>query len=369
MSWNNLLVVPRLKIMFEVPRNLCVEDAENVAKEYDKTVNDTNFYGVLSECESKTMNKNHHDTLRPTGLLEAAYHQSFPFRPAKARRIDERRQGEKMNLNQLYCEDCIAFMQKLPANYIDVIVTSPPYNIGKKYTAYRDDKSREEYLAWMEQVAIESKRILKDNGSFFLNVGGKPSDLVIPYDVENRFRRHYTLQNDILWVKSIAITKGDVGKSNGLKSDFSIGHYKPINSNRYLNNCHENIFHFTKEGKTEIDKLAIGVPYGDKSNIERWGTKEDKRDRGDVWYIPYETVWDGKLHPATFPKKLPSMCIKLHGIRKDLVVYDPFMGIGTTALACLELGVNYIGTEIDPNYIGIAEKLLEEKLGQLKLRT
>ena len=271
-------------------------------------------------------------------------------------------------VNRLFVGDCIAFMRELPAECIDVIVTSPPYNIGKEYSTYRDDKSREDYLSWMEQVAVESKRVLKDKGSFFLNVGGKPSDLAIPYDVENRFRKHFVLQNDILWVKSIAITKADVGKSNGLKSDFSIGHYKPINSNRYLNSCHENIFHFTKAGQTQIDKLALGVPYGDKSNLERWGKLEDKRDRGDVWYIPYETVQESRPHPASFPEKLPLMCIKLHGAKKDLLVYDPFMGIGSTALACVEVGVNYLGTDIDPNYTEIARERITEAESQSKLR-
>ena len=271
-------------------------------------------------------------------------------------------------LNKIFCKDCVEFMRELPNASIDVIVTSPPYNIGKEYTTYKDDKTRTEYLDWMEEIAIESKRILKENGSFFLNVGGKPSDLTIPYDVESRFRKHYVLQNDIIWIKSIAITKEDVGKSNGLKTDFSIGHYKPINSNRYINNCHENIFHFTKEGNTQIDKLALGVPYGDKSNIERWGTKEDKRDRGDVWYIPYETVQESKPHPATFPEKLPLMCIKLHGIKKGLIAYDPFMGIGSTALACIDAGVNYVGTDIDKSYIEMAQERIKEKKLQTKLK-
>ncbi|MDD5340460.1 MAG: site-specific DNA-methyltransferase [Candidatus ainarchaeum sp.] len=272
-----------------------------------------------------------------------------------------------MELNKIYATDCIEFMRSLPAESIDLIITSPPYNIGKGYSTYKDDKTREEYLNWMEQVATESKRVLKDGGSFFLNVGGKPSDLAIPYDVENRFRKHYCLQNDIIWVKSIAITKEDVGKSNGLKNDFSVGHYKPINSVRYMNNCHENIFHFTKKCGVELDKLSIGVPYQDKTNIGRWGKTTDKRDRGDLWFIPYETINESRPHPATFPEKLPLMCIKLHGVRKDLVVYDPFMGIGTTALACITLGVNYVGTEIDKNYLKIAEEHIREKTTQLKI--
>ncbi|MCX6778125.1 MAG: site-specific DNA-methyltransferase [Candidatus Micrarchaeota archaeon] len=270
-------------------------------------------------------------------------------------------------LNKLYVEDCIAFMRRLPHSCIDVIVTSPPYNIGKDYSEYEDNKTREQYLDWMEQVAVESKRVLRPAGSFFLNVGGKPSDLAIPYDVENRFRKHYCLQNDIVWVKSIAITKEDVGKGNGLKKDFSVGHYKPIQGKRFLNNCHESIFHFTKECKTELDKLSLGVPYQDKTNIARWSNKKDKRDRGDLWFIPYETIKERRPHPAVFPKKLPLMCIKLHGVREDLIVYDPFMGIGTTALACIDLGVNYLGTEIDKNYVAFANERIREEKAQLKL--
>ena len=88
----------------------------------------------------------------------------------------------------------------------------------------------------------------------------------------------------------------------------------------------ENI-HFTKKGNVEVDKLSIGVPYQDKSNIGRWNNvKEDNRDRGDMWFIPYETVWGKKMHPAMFPVKLPEMCIKLHGLTKDkLIVLDQLL--------------------------------------------
>ena len=113
------------------------------------------------------------------------------------------------------------------------------------------------------------------------------------------------------------------------------------------------------------------MPYQDKSNIERWSRKEDKRDRGNIWFIPYETKVGGFknpiLHPAEFPVKLPYMCIKLHGVSNDMVVYDPFMGIGSTALACKLIGVKYVGTEIDEKYIEIAEKRISDFLSQSTL--
>jgi site-specific DNA-methyltransferase (adenine-specific) len=74
-----------------------------------------------------------------------------------------------------------------------------------------------------------------------------------------------------------------------------------------------------------------------------------------VWFIPYPTINESRPHPAVFPEKLPFLCIKLHGVRKGMIVYDPFMGIGSTALACIRLGVNYLGTEVDHDYIKVAD--------------
>jgi site-specific DNA-methyltransferase (adenine-specific) len=155
-------------------------------------------------------------------------------------------------------------------------------------------------------------------------------------------------------VKSIAIRKSDVGNYPGITGDIAVGHFKPIVSKRFLNDCHEYIFHFTKNGNVKLQKLAIGVPYQDKTNIGRWHTaKQDLRDRGNTWFIPYETIMNRseRPHPATFPVKLPEMCLKLHGISRDFLVLDPFLGIGSTALASMHLGVSFVGFEIDQNYL------------------
>jgi len=256
-------------------------------------------------------------------------------------------------------------MKNLDAGNIrtDVIVTSPPYNINKEYSSYKDNKEREEYLNWLYQIAKLSYLVLKDNGSFFLNIGGTHSDPMLPFDVVKKFKdAGYKLQNTIHWIKSISIEKEDVGKSNGRRHDYSVGHFKPIISERYLTDLQEFIFHLTKEGNVRVDKKAIGVPYQDKTNIGRWKSAiEDKRDRGNVWFIPYPTINEERPHPAVFPEKLPYLCIKMHGVRKDMVVYDPFMGIGTTALACIRLGVNYLGTDIDAEYVKVAMEDIEKR--------
>ncbi len=263
--------------------------------------------------------------------------------------------------------DCLEGMKTLlNPEEVDVIVTSPPYNIGVKYNKYDDTIPREKYLEWMEEVAKECKRVLKRSGSFFLNIGHKPTDLWVPWEVAFRMRKYFTLQNVITWVKSIAIQKEDVGKYPNIKGDITVGHYKPIGGERFLNDCFEYIFHFTKSGNVKLDRLAIGVPYQDKSNIGRWkSATKDLRCRGTTWFIPYETIKykdKERPHPSTFPPKLPMMCIELHGLNKTSLVLDPFMGIGNTAIACMRLGVNYIGFEIDETYVKIAEQRIRGKL-------
>lgn len=95
-----------------------------------------------------------------------------------------------MEVNKIYCTDCVEGMQKfVPDNTVDVIVTSPPYNIGVKYNSHEDNLPFDEYLDWMEAVAKECFRVLKDNGSFFFNIGDKPSDELRSLKVANRINR------------------------------------------------------------------------------------------------------------------------------------------------------------------------------------
>ncbi len=273
-----------------------------------------------------------------------------------------------IGLNQIYQEDCITFMDKLQEEKIlvDVIVTSPPYNINKEYGTYKDNKGESQYLEWLKDVAKASQSILKNDGSFFLNIGCRPADPILPFLVAQKFEETgYVLQNTIHWIKSVSIDPEDIGRNNGSRSNenLSIGHFKPIISERYLSDLHEYVFHFTKTGNVKIDKLRAGVTYQDKSNIGRWkSATRDKRDRGNVWVISYPTIQEGRPHPAVFPVKLPQRCIELHGIKPNMLVYDPFMGIGNTALACIRLKVNYIGTEIDPQYIKTAQEQISGKI-------
>ena len=165
------------------------------------------------------------------------------------------------------------------------------------------------------------------------------------------------LQNHIVWAKSLSV------------GDETYGPFKPITSERFLNNTFEDIFHFTKSGHVPLHRRAIGVPFKWKSNIARFGHTEDRRCKGNIWFIPYAPVQSkaGKHnHPAIFPVALVEHAIKLHGAREDLLVLDPFVGTGTATIAAMRLGVQSIGIDLDPSYVATAKTRIEAEAATQK---
>jgi site-specific DNA-methyltransferase (adenine-specific) len=112
---------------------------------------------------------------------------------------------------RFYLADCVEVLRQLPAESVDVIVTSPPYNLGIQYSRYKDTLSQADYLAWTDAWIGAAARVLRRDGSMFLNVGAKPSDPWTALDVAQAARPHLRLQNIIHWVKSIAIDKASAG--------------------------------------------------------------------------------------------------------------------------------------------------------------
>ena len=284
-------------------------------------------------------------------------------------------------------QDCMTGMSRLADESVNLVVTSPPYNLGISYGKYSDHQDRVSYLSWCGEWAGQIRRVLKSNGSFFLNVGAAPSNLMLPHEIVMTFLELFVLQNTIHWIKSVAIDTGE-GKTNardphlnsliappgrdpnpdaerlvrvegGIKT---FGHFKPINSVRFLNDCHEYVFHFTKSGRVELNRLALGVPYQDKSNIVRWSHTrgKDLRCRGNTWFVPYKTIQSREKerpHPATFPVQLAEWCIKLHGASRVRSMMDPFLGIGNSAVAAQRCGIEkFIGFEIDDVYLAEAKR-------------
>ena len=284
--------------------------------------------------------------------------------------------------------DCLEGMKAMSAESVDICITSPPYNLNIKYGTYEDCLPREAYLKWLNEIFEQVGRVLKPDGHFFLNMGYSNIDPWVGMDVANEARKHFVLQNNFTWVKSIAI------------DDAQLGHYKPINSQRFANPTWEHLFHFTKTGNVSCDKNAVGVPYADKGNLNkegRWRGRiikkmgfenkkafdeaatvterkeledalahklstakpvEDLHCPGNVWFVPYDTIVDRAAnrgsHPATFPVELARRCIRFSGAKG--VLLDPFMGTGTSAVAAKEEGLDWIGFDIDSDYVYYATK-------------
>jgi site-specific DNA-methyltransferase (adenine-specific) len=267
----------------------------------------------------------------------------------------------------LHHGDCLQVLPTLPDGSVDLVVTSPPYNLGINYRSFDDTAGRGEFLDWCRAWASEVKRVLADDGSFFLNVGASPSNPLLPHQIVIAFTEGkdalFTLQNTFHWIKSITVEtrRGE---------QVSAGHFKPINSQRYVNDCHEYVFHLTKSGTVKLDRRAGGVPYQDKSNIARWGHTGgvDRRCRGNTWFIPYDTILSREKerpHPASFPIALVEQCILLHGKGPATRLLDPFLGIGTSAVAAKRQGIaEFTGIELDDYYLSVATSRVEEPAEQ-----
>ena len=288
----------------------------------------------------------------------------------------------------LHHGDGVAGMERLEAGSVDVVVTSPPYNLGVKYSAYHDSRAWTEYLNWSAHWARAVWRVLRsESGALFLNVGGSPSQPLLPHWLACKFSEVFVLQNTFHWIKAITVATPQ-GR------EISAGHFKPINSARFVNDCHEYVFHFTKTGRVPIQRRAegVGVAYADKSNIARWqhtkingegggggengatgviGERLDRRCRGNTWFVPYETIQSRERerpHPATFPVALAERCLRLHEVGERSTVLDPFLGIGSSALAARNCdAARFLGFEIDAEYLRIARERLEVFKSQAQL--
>lgn len=257
----------------------------------------------------------------------------------------------------LHHGDCLKILPTLDKGSVDLVVTSPPYNLGINYTSFKDTAPRGEFLAWCRSWAAELRRVMADDASFFLNVGAAPANPLMPHQLilalTDGTDPLFTLQNTFHWIKSITIETPSGEKT-------SAGHFKPINSKRYVNDCHEYVFHLTKSGEVELDRRAAGVPYVHKSNIARWGHTggADLRCRGNTWFIPYETISSrdkDRPHPATFPVALVEQCVRIHGKGTSTRMLDPFLGIGSSALAALRMRLtDFTGIELDEHYLRAA---------------
>lgn len=226
--------------------------------------------------------------------------------------------------------DCLTVLSSMTDNSFGAVVTSPPYNIGIDYGPdISDELAQEDYNTFTKRWVSESLRLAP---VCVINFGAPTSKPLNLAHFMFSIGAVGVIQTDIIWAKSVST------------DTLSVGHFKPVNSKRYLTNLVEHVFVVSRDGNYPLDKLSIGVPFADKSNISRFKSNEsDLRCRGNLWLLPYKTRTQKLEHPATYPKELAEMMIKLVSAKS---VLDPFCGVGNTGLACQSLGVAYTGVDI-----------------------
>ena len=227
-------------------------------------------------------------------------------------------------------------MEELVDNCVALTITSPPYNIGKLSDVEMSD---EEYWAMIENCFREVYRVTESGGRLVVNVANLGRKPYIP------FSDKYT---DLL-IKIGFIMRGEIiwQKSKGANANFAWGSWLSA-SNPVIRDVHEYLLVFSKESMSKNNK--------GKSTIK----KEEFMDSTlSIWNIPPARA--KKIgHPAPYPTELVERFIKLYTYEKDTVL-DPFMGSGTTAKVAKQNGRNYIGYEINKDYIELANKRIREE--------
>ncbi|MDP6119049.1 MAG: site-specific DNA-methyltransferase [Planctomycetota bacterium] len=220
-------------------------------------------------------------------------------------------------------------MKELPDSSVALMVTSPPYNVGKDYD---DDLSLDEYLGLLERVFRETYRVLEPGGRACVNianVGRKPYIPLASYLNVMMKEIGYLMRGEVIWVK---------GK--GASGSCAWGSWKSA-KNPVLRDLHEYILTFSKG---RFDRVRKGT-----DTIER---DEFMQNTLSVWEFQPESA--KKVgHPAPFPEELPKRLIELYTFEEDLVL-DPFCGVGTTCVAAKNLGRKWIGYDISKEYIKAA---------------
>jgi modification methylase len=239
-------------------------------------------------------------------------------------------------LDRIFCKSAEA-MTELPDSSVHLMVTSPPYNVGKEYD---EDRSLEEFLAFLQRVWTETRRVLVPGGRLCVNVanlGRKPYIPLHSFIIADLLRLGFLMRGEVIWNKAASASPSTAW-----------GSWKSA-ANPTLRDVHEYILVFCK-GSFKRDN-----PSKRASTITRDEFLEYNKS---VWNFAAEPA--RKVgHPAPFPVELPRRLIQLYTF-EDEVVLDPFMGSGQTAIAALKSKRHYVGYEIDEKYVDLANKRIQE---------
>ena len=244
--------------------------------------------------------------------------------------------------------DCLDHLKHLPDQSVDLIITSPPYNIGKEYEVVT---SLQKYIDWQKEVIFESVRVLKNGGSICWQVG-------------NYINKGAVYPIDCL-LFPIFIDLGLIPRNRII---WSFGH--GLHCKKRFSGRHESILWFSKGENYTFNLDAVRVPQKYPSKKHFKGDKKGElsgnplgKNPEDVWNIPNvkHNHPEKTSHPCQFPEQLAERLIKSLSNESD-VVLDMFAGSGTTGVACVKNNRKFIGIELDANYLSIAQDRINRTL-------
>lgn len=245
---------------------------------------------------------------------------------------------QQENINKVFCKSS-EHMSELPDNSVHLMVTSPPYNVGK---VYDKNLSMEEYRDLLTKIFKETYRVLVPGGRACVNVanlGRKPYLPIHSYVIEDMQKLGFLMRGEVIW-----------NKASSASQSFAWGSWLSA-TNPTLRDVHEYILIFSKDGFTR-KKPAVRKPTINKEEFMEY-TKS-------IWTFSAERA--SRIgHPAPFPIELPYRLIQLYTF-EDEVILDPFAGSGTTCLAALKTKRRYVAYDNDKKYCELAEKRIAEYL-------
>ena len=279
-------------------------------------------------------------------------------------------------LNKITTGDCREVMREMPANSIDLMVTSPPYGVGIAYDSFDDDINFEAYKEFSREWLSEAFRVLKPDGRLALN---------IPYEINRQEKGGRIFMVAELWTILASIGYKfygvvDLEESSPHRSKTTAWGSWMSPSSPYIYNpkecvllCYKQLSKKQTKGTPQWKSWVEQVE--DKNNPEllvnkKMYEKSDKDDFISLVYGQWNYFADTRQQTkATFSMDIPVRAMKILSYKEDIVM-DPFMGSGTSAVAAEFVGRNWVGIELSPNYTEVANKRLLEyraKLLQMKL--
>lgn len=248
----------------------------------------------------------------------------------------------KIQLNKIYNQDCVDFMSKIPDNAIDIVITSPPYNIirpnstDRGYDVYKDGLSNKEYSAWCCNIFNEFNRIVKKNGCILWNMSyGSENVECMPLTISEIIKNtNFTLADIIVWKKKTATPNN-------------------VSSNK-LTRIVEFVYVFCR-------KDEFYTFFTNKKKVNERETKQPIYENLYNFIEAPNNDGSTELNKATFSSLLVKKLLQIYG-RKNSICFDCFMGTGTTAIGCIDENINFVGCEISEKQCEYANKRIKQRL-------